>query len=426
MATGIPSPKTAKSDEFTFELTYKGKLPEDKIICGTKKASLKEVLAVNGDYYNQIIFGDNLYALRALLDNKDIAGKVRLIYIDPPYATNSSFKSRSQEHAYNDTLIGAKYLEFLRQRLILMRELLADDGSIYVHLDSHMAFAVKIIMDEIFGEQNLRNWITRKKCNPKNYTRKQYGNISDYILFYSKTKKYVFNQPFQPWDEETARKEYPYVEEETGRRFKKVPLHAPGIRNGETGKAWRGMLPPPGKHWQYTPSKLEEMDRNGEIYWSSNGNPRRKVYLDNSKGIPVQDIWLDFKDAHNQNIKITGYPTEKNPNMLKQIILASSNEGDIVLDAFAGSGTTIAVAEENRRKWIAIDNSPLAIKTMLNRLMNGTQRMGDFVKKEVETKQLELLDQRILSNGLKVYIDENQDVESIETLIQEWANIINN
>ncbi|KOR94804.1 site-specific DNA-methyltransferase [Geobacillus stearothermophilus] len=425
MATGIPSPKTNANDEFTFELTYQGKIPEDKIIFGTQKAKLKEVLSIHGDYYNQIIFGDNLYILRTLLDNKDIVGKVRLIYIDPPYGTNSSFKSRSQEHAYDDNLIGDKYLEFIRQRLILMRELLADDGSIYVHLDSHMAFPVKIIMDEVFGQQNFRNWITRQKCNPKNYTRKQYGNISDYILFYSKTKNYVFNQPFQPWDEETAKKEYPYVEEETGRRFKKVPLHAPGIRNGETGKAWRGILPPPGKHWQYTPSKLDEMDKNGEIYWSPNGNPRRKVYLDNSKGIPVQDIWLNFKDAHNQNAKITGYPTEKNPNMLKQIILASSNEGDIVLDAFAGSGTTIAVAEEHRRKWIAIDNSSLAIKTMLNRLINGTKKMGDFVKKEFETEQLELLNQRILTNGLKVYVDENHDVENMEALIHEWADIIN-
>lgn len=109
---------------------------------------------------------------------------------------------------------------------------------------------------------------------------------------------------------------------------KKVPLHAPGVCNGETGKPWRGMLPPPGKHWQFPPQTLDEMDAQGEIYWSPSGNPHRKIYLDESEGVPVQDIWLDFKDAHNQNIKITGYPTEKNPNLLAWIIRASSNEGD--------------------------------------------------------------------------------------------------
>src|SRR5437763_14599679 len=106
------------------------------------------------------------------------------------------------------------------------------------------------------------------------------------------------------------------------------------------------MLPPPGKHWQFTPEKLEEMDRRGKIYWSPNGNPRRKIFLDESKGIPVQDLWLNYRDAHNQNIKITGYPTEKNPDILRRIIEASSDPGDLVLDCFAGSGTTLSVASE--------------------------------------------------------------------------------
>ncbi|MFM9160917.1 MAG: DNA methyltransferase, partial [Dolichospermum sp.] len=239
-----------------------------------------------------------------------------------------------------------EYLEFLRQRLILIREILSEAGSIYLHLDEKMAFPVKIIMDEIFGVKNFRNWITRKKCNPKNYTRKQYGNVADFILFYTKTDNYVWNQPFEAWTEDSIKKEYQYVEEGTGRLYKKVPIHAPGVRKGASGQPWRGILPPPGKHWQYTPETLDEMDARGEIYWSSTGNPRRKVYLDNSQGISIQDIWLDFKDAHNQNIKITGYPTEKNSEMIKRIIMASSNLGDIVLDAFAGSGTTLTVAEE--------------------------------------------------------------------------------
>ena len=139
------------------------------------------------------------------------------------------------------------------------------------------------------------------------------------------------------------------------------------------------MLPPKGKHWQYTPSRLDEMDENGEIYWSPTGNPRRKVYLDQSKGIPVQDIWLDIQDAINQNIKITGYPTEKNPLLLKRIIEASSNEGDLIMDCFAGSGTTLGVGSKLKRKWIGVDNSSEAIDNILKRFIEGTQQMGDFV-----------------------------------------------
>ena len=128
----------------------------------------------------------------------------------------------------------------------------------------------KLMMDEIFGMQNFKGMITRKKCKSKNFTRKTYGNISDFILFYTKTEEPVWNRPYEAWDDEKILKEYPYIEEGTGRRYKKVPVHAPGTRNGATGMPWRGMMPPEGKHWQFTPDKLDEMDANGEIYWSGN------------------------------------------------------------------------------------------------------------------------------------------------------------
>jgi len=317
------------------------------------------------------------------MQDAKVRGKVRLIYIDPPYATQSVFQSRSQVDAYSDLLVGAHYIEFVRERLILLRELLAEDGSIYVHLDDKMAFHVKVVMDEVFGRGNYRNWITRKKCNPKNYTRKAYGNISDYILFYTKSDKYVWNRPFDAWTPEHSRKEYQHIEEGTGRRYKRVPIHAPGVRHGETGKIWRGMSPPPGKHWQYSPRTLDEMDARGEIYWSPNGNPRRKIYLDESNGVLVQDIWLEFRDAHNQNIAVTGYPTEKNPDLLARMIQASSNPGDLVLDCFAGSGTTLAVASQLNRRWIGVDNSIEAISAILRRFSHGTERMGDFVSQRL-------------------------------------------
>jgi adenine-specific DNA-methyltransferase len=362
-------------------LQYDGKRDHERIL-QTPAAEIRTLWtpARSEAPVNRLIFGDNLPILSALRHDPTVKGKVRLVYIDPPYATGGVFQSRAQEDAYDDLLMGSRYVEFLRERLILLRELLADDGSIYVHLDKNMAFAMKMIMDEVFGVGNFRSWITRKKCNPKNYTSKNYGNVADFILFYSKTDEYVWHRPFEEWTDEKIVKEYQYVDAD-GRRYKKVPVHAPGVRNGATGQPWRGMSPPPGKHWQYPPSKLDEMDARGEIYWSPTGNPRRKVYLDRSSGIPVQDIWLDFRDAHNQNIKITGFPTEKNPDLLRRIVEASSDPGDLVLDCFCGSGTTLLAASRAGRQWIGIDSSPLAIATTLRRFASGVERMGDFVSR---------------------------------------------
>ena len=362
-----------------MQLCYEGKRSKQDILATESIPSRILWWGTQEHEANFLYYGDNLPILASLLQEPSIRGQVRLIYIDPPFATNSVFQSRSQGDAYHDLLVGSRYVEFLRERLILLRELLADDGSIYVHLDENMAFHVKIIMDEVFGKGNFRNLITRKKCNPKNYTRKTYGNISDYILFYTKSDNYVWHRPLDAWTEERANKEYPCIDKKTGRRYKKVPVHAPGIRNGETGKVWRGKLPPPGKHWQFPPQTLDEMDTRGEIYWSPSGNPRRKIYFDTSDGVPVQDIWLDTRDAHNQNIDITGYPTEKNPDVLARIIAASSNERDIVLDCFSGSGTTLAVASQLHRRWIGIDNSLEAITTTLKRFETGLEPMGDFV-----------------------------------------------
>ena len=305
-----------------------------------------------------------------------------LIYIDPPYNTGGAFETRDFKHAYDDRFTLQSYLSFMRKRLELMHRLLSDEGSIYVHLDSNMVFHVKVMMDEIFGIQNFKGMITRKKCKSKNFTRKTYGNISDYILFYSKTDETVWNRPYEEWSDEKVLKEYPFIEEGTGRRYKRVPVHAPGTRNGATGGLWHGMMPPEGKHWQFTPDKLDEMDARGEIYWSSNGNPRRKVYLDQSNGVPVQDIWLDYLDVNNQNTLITGYPTEKNIDMLKRIIETSSRPGDLVLDCFAGSGTTLVAAEELGRQWIGVDIGDEAISTIIDRFKHGSKPMGDYVKKK--------------------------------------------
>lgn len=377
MATGVPPKNKIKNERIQLTLAYQGKHPEqfffDKPIIAFNKFS-----SLNGGGENMFFFGDNADALRYLLDT-GYAGKVRLVYIDPPFATSSVFLNRNQEYAYSDFLSGGEFVEFLRERLILLRSLLANDGSIYLHLDGNMAFAMKIVMDEIFGVNNCRAFITRKKCSTKNYTKNSFGNISDYILFYSKTNAYVWNRPYDSWNYEKMIAEYPCIDEKTGRRYKKVPVHAPGVRNGETGREWRGKLPPKGKHWQYTPDRLDELDAQGEIYWSPTGNPRRKVFYEPDKGIPVQDIWLNYRDSINQAQKTTGYPTEKNSDMLRMIVSASSNSNDIVLDCFAGSGTALAAAFELDRRWIGIDNSMESYKAIYKRFTQGLDTYGDYV-----------------------------------------------
>ena len=391
MSTGVATRDKKKKKKIPYTIDYEGKQSSNYIL-SQKYSVFSQYKTFNNGDLNHLFFGDNLDVLLYLL-NTGYKNKINLIYIDPPFATTFDFINKNQEYAYSDILCGAEYIEFLRERLIIMYELLSDKGSIYLHLDGNMAFAMKIIMDEIFGEKNSRGFITRKKCSTKNYTKNTFGNISDYILFYSKTKDYIWNRPYEEWDEEKIIKEYPCIDEKNGKRYKKVPIHAPGTRNGSSGKEWHGMLPPKGKHWQYTPEKLDELDKNGEIYWSPNGNPRRKIYCDYEKGIPFQDIWLNFRDSVNQNQKTTGYPTEKNIDMLKMIIESSSNNNDIVLDCFAGSGSFLEAAFELNRQWIGVDNSIESIKSIVTRFTVGLDLYGDYVnKKENKQPLLELFD----------------------------------
>lgn len=374
MATGVPS--KVRSKTVGYALAYPGKIERDAVGALPAIEPVSVPIACGA---GQLLQGDNLSALLWLRQNSEIRGHVRCIYIDPPYATSMAFVDRDARHAYDDRVNGAEYVEALRRRLIVLHDLLADDGSIFVHLDQNMIFEAKIVMDEVFGRKNFRNFITRKKCNTKNYTRKTFGNVADHILFYAKTDDNVWHRPYDAWTDEKMVGEYPYQDEATGRRFKKVPIHAPGTRRGETGKPWRGKLPPRGKHWQYPPAKLDELDAAGEIYWSPNGNPRRKVFFDQSKGIPVQDMLMEFKDPHNQNVLITGYPTEKNFDLVSMLIAATTNPGDLVLDCYCGSGTTLEAAAILKRRFIGIDIAEAAISATVQRFQRGRSAMGDFV-----------------------------------------------
>lgn len=370
------------SDGAKATISYPNKLAEEKVLAPVnsryfylesrqKKPALIEP--------NSFLLADNFFGLNSLY----VSGqKAKLIYLDPPYSTGSNFISRDLNQAYEDKVSDARYIETIRRRLILMREILDDEGSIYIHIGEEMLAHLKVVMDEVFGEKNFRNLITRRKCSSKNFTKNQYSNLNDYILFYSKTKNYIWNQPTTEPDDDWKAREYPKLDGKG--QYKLVPVHAPGIRKGLTGTEWRGVMPPKGKHWQYQPEKLEALDRSGFIHWSKNGNPRRKVYLEDHKGIAMTDYWDQYRDAFHQSTFITGYPTEKNLEMLKMIISASSNMGDLVVDPYSGSGTTIYAANLLDRKWIGMDQSMFAAKTIIKRFRSGMSQMGDYVEKTAE------------------------------------------
>lgn len=351
-------------------LNYPNKRTELEILSETKKLNLVSLFG-NGE--NKLIKGNNLKAMKSLLEDFNLKGKIDLIYIDPPFATNNHFtignervstisNSKNDKTAYKDELLGSDFLEFIRERLILLRELMSDRGSIYLHIDYKIGHYVKIIMDEVFGIENFRNDITRIKCNPKNFSRKAYGNIKDLILFYSKTKNPIWNEPKEELSESDIERLFKKIDSQ-GRRYTTIPLHAPGeTANGPTGKEWKGQLPPKGRHWRTDPKILDEWDQQGLIEWSKNGNPRKIIFADEKDGKKKQDIW-DYKDTQYPN-----YPTEKNLNLLKDIVLASSNKESIVLDCFCGSGTTLIASQELSRKWIGIDQSEEAIKITQKRL----------------------------------------------------------
>ncbi|MBS1647807.1 MAG: site-specific DNA-methyltransferase [Bacteroidetes bacterium] len=394
-----------------MQLHYPNKKSEKEIFDNIPDTELVQINdSINP---NLLIQANNLVALKQLITKHNLAGKIDLIYIDPPFATNNTFtitngrantisNSSSGTVAYTDTLKGFDFIEFIRERLVLLKMLLSDNGSIYLHIDYKIGHYVKVIMDEIFGIENFRNDITRVKCNPKNFARKGYGNIKDLILFYSKSDNLIWNEPKMPYTEEDKTKLFPKTDKD-GRRYTTIPLHAPGeTQNGNTSKAFKGILPPKGRHWRSDVTVLEQWDNDGLIEWSDNGNPRKKNYFDEQEGKRMQDIW-EFKDP-----QYPIYPTEKNPDLLDIIVKTSSNENSIVLDCFAGSGTTLKSAQTNGRQWIGIDQSDEAIKAITTKLdtVEGDLFVSKsdyklLTEKKHSTQQRfgEMRDEVLLSNG---------------------------
>ena len=318
---------------------------------------------------NLLYFGDNAEGLCQLAT---MQVSVDLVYIDPPFGTSNEFLidehransvSASGSPAYSDRTQGDEYLGMLRTRLWAIRTLMTKQASIYVHIDVKMEHHVRLVMDEVFGARNFRNSITRIKCNPKNFDRHSYGNIKDTILFYSKSPDgLTWNPQLEPLTSGQMTRLYPKTKE-NGRRFTTTPLHAPGhTANGPTGQPWRGLPPPAGRHWRYSPEKLDELESAGLIFWSARGNPRKVRYADEAVGALPQDVWC-YKDPQHPS-----YPTQKNADMLERIIRTSSDPGDTVLDCYAGSGNTLLQAASLGRRFIGMDNSPAAQSVIEQRL----------------------------------------------------------
>lgn len=329
---------------------------------------------------SSLFSGECISTLDAL--SKTIEQKVDLVYIDPPFGTNLEFKvsgsggrtstmssQASDVLAYSDTIMGEGYLELIRKSLLGIKKITSESASVYLHIDYKIGHKVKLVMDEVFGEDNFRNDITRIKCNPKNFSRKSFGNIKDMILFYA-WGDYTWNNVTIKHSKQDIERLFPKIDSD-GRRYTTNPLHAPGeTSSGPSGSLWKGIAPPPGRHWRHSPSKLVELEELGLIEWSSTGNPRKIVFADEQsmKGKKVQDIW-EFKDP-----MYPKYPTQKNLELLKFIISTSSNPGDIVLDCFAGSGTTLVAAKELGRNWIGIDQSNEALRVAKERLLEVENR----------------------------------------------------
>lgn len=369
---------------------------------------------------NELHFGDNLDVLRAMP-----AGSVDLVYLDPPFKSNANYNvlygtkrggaSKAQSHAFEDTWTWGRdaqravdetaerhleagalldafqkvfassdmmaYLAMMSVRLIEMHRVLKPAGSLYLHCDPTASHYLKIILDSIFGPARYSNEIIWKRSDAHNDSKqgsKHFGRIHDSILFYKKGDQAPFNMQYTALPQSTVAKWYRHTEEGTGRRYNKADVTGPGgAAKGNPYYEWNGVS----RYWRYSKATMERLQSEGRLVYSASGMTYQKRYLDESKGVPIQDLWDDVPMLRgiNGSRERLGYPTQKPLALLERIILTSSNAGDVVLDPFCGCGTAIESAQRQGRRWIGIDVTYLAIHVIEGRLLNA---FGDDIKKE--------------------------------------------
>ena len=313
---------------------------------------------------NKLILGDNLEILKTLESES-----VDLIYLDPPFFSDRNYEiiwgDAGEIRSFQDRWAGGMehYITWLFERVKEMYRVLKPTGSMFLHCDWHANAYIRVmILDKLFGENNLLNEITWKRTTTHNDSKqgaKQFGHIQDRIFFYAKNlKEFTFYPQFEHYTSDYIASAYNKTDPD-GRRFKASDLSAakPG---GDTSYEWKGIKPPVGRFWAYSKENMEEFEEEGRIYYSDKGKPYLKHYLDEMPGNSVDDLWNNcvFKNKKER----IGYPTQKPEALLERIIKCSTQEGDIVLDPFVGGGTTVVVAEKMKRNWIGIDQSVQAVK----------------------------------------------------------------
>ena len=361
---------------------------------------------------NTLFYGDNLQVLRDHVPSES----VDLVYLDPPFNSNASYnvlfrertgeESPAQIRAFTDTwewtqetertfeldiiqnpaipsgvkdmisafrqFIGRNammaYLVMMAPRLVDLHRVLKPTGSLYLHCDPTAGHYLKILLDTVFGKQNFKNEIVWRRYGSHNDVgqgSKHFGRVHDTLLFYVKGTQPLWNQVFVPLDDDYVASTYRHSDPETGRPFTTTPLTGPGgPEKGNPVYEWNGHT----RAWRYGKETMERLDREGRLHYSKSGYPRRKLYLDESRGVPVQDIWADIGSLSGSHKERLGYPTQKPEALLERIIQASSNEGDVILDPFCGCGTAVAAAHKLGRQWLGIDVTHLAVALMKNRL----------------------------------------------------------
>jgi adenine-specific DNA-methyltransferase len=333
---------------------------------------------------NRLIWGDKKYVLPAL--RQEVGESVDLIYIDPPFATGSDFSfmtsvpgaggtftkepSVIEQKAYRDTwgrgLDG--YLAWFYEAAVGLTELLKPTGSMYVHLDWHVASYARAILDEVIGAANFQNEITWKRTTAHSDS-KTWSHVTDVILFYTKTTSFTWNPPYAEHSEKYLASKYVHADED-GRPYRLDNLTSPNPRPNLTYE-WKGHQPPE-FGWRYSVDSMTKLDAEGRIWYPNDKSkrPQLKRYLDESQGRVVDNLWDDIPPVNSQAKDRTGYRTQKPEALLERIISTSSNPGDLVLDCFAGSGTTAVVAEKLGRRWITSDLGRFAIQTTRKRLLS--------------------------------------------------------
>jgi adenine-specific DNA-methyltransferase len=384
----------------------------------------------DSEWRNRLVWGDRKYVLPSLLP--EFAGKVKLIYIDPPFNTDSdfSFTATIPSHSDGDEHVGSSfvkepsileqkayrdtwgrgldsYLQWFYETVVLLRELLAEDGSIYVHLDWHIGQYAKVVLDEVFGQDACQNEIIWKRTSARSDSH-TYNHIHDVIYFYAQGE-YLFNDVYVPHDPEYLESKYVHVDDR-GRRYQLDNITSPNPRPNMT-YVWRGHQPP-SLGWRYSKETMQRLHDEGRIWYpdSKDKRPRLIRYLDESLGQPATSIWTDISPVNSQAAERVNYDTQKPEALLDRIVKASSNESDLILDCFAGSGTTAVVAEKLNRRWIACDLGRFAIHTARKRILGipgvkpfSVQNLGKYERQAWQAAEFP-------ANG-KNYLEEQRERE---------------